>query len=44
MTAVSLDTPESVEPEDHVWADRMLPWIHLSDGLPRFALSRHSEE
>ena len=44
VTAASLDTPEAVEPEDHVWCDRMLPWVRLSDGLPRFALSRYSEE
>ena len=42
VTAASLDAPETVQPEDHVWSDRMLPWIRLSDGLPRYARSRYS--
>jgi hypothetical protein len=36
VTACSLDDPESLTPEDHVWSDRMLPWIRLADGLPRY--------
>ncbi len=32
--AALLETAESVEPQAHVHADEMLPWIHLSDGLP----------
>jgi hypothetical protein len=42
VTAASLDAPETVQPEDHVWSDRMIPWIRLSDGLPRYARSRRS--
>ncbi len=30
-----LDHPEDVEPTTHFHADEMLPWIHLSDDLPR---------
>ena len=40
VTACSLDTPGSVSPEDHVWCDRMAPWIALADGLPRYKLGR----
>ena len=35
VTACSLDTLDSINPEDHVWCDRMAPWIALADGLPR---------
>jgi hypothetical protein len=40
ITACSLDNPERIVPEDHVWIDRMLPWVKLGDGLPRFHKSR----
>ncbi len=40
VTAASLDAPESVTPEDHVWTDRQLAWLHLGDDLPRYALGR----
>jgi hypothetical protein len=40
VTACSLDDPSPVVPEDHVWADRMLPWVKLADGLPRYRKSR----
>jgi len=33
--AALLDHPEDVEPSTHFHADEMLPWIHLSDNLPR---------
>jgi hypothetical protein len=41
VTACSLDEAAGVVPEDHVWCDRMLPWIHLEDGLPRHRLGRN---
>jgi len=44
VTAASLDAPGSLSPEDHVWADRMLPWVKISDRLPRYARSRQSED
>ena len=44
VTVASLDAPDAVEPEDHVWCDRMLPWMKLPDGLPRYGLSRHADE
>jgi len=43
LTVTSLDNPDEIAPEDHVWCDRMLPWILLADNLPRYNLSRHSE-
>ena len=41
VTACSLDTVENVSPEDHVWSDRMVPWVKLADGLPRYKLEKH---
>lgn len=32
----SLDRPENVRPDDHVWTEAQLPWLHIADGLPRF--------
>lgn len=43
VTVASLDSPDEIEPEDHVWCDRMLPWVRLADDLPRYKLSRYSE-
>jgi hypothetical protein len=40
VTACSLDNPEAVLPADHLWCDRMLPWVKISDGLPRHKLGR----
>jgi hypothetical protein len=42
VTSCSLDSPEMVSPQDHVWCDRMLPWLKLADGLPRYARDRTS--
>lgn len=33
--AATLDQPEAYAPQVHVHSDEMLPWLHLSDGLPR---------
>jgi hypothetical protein len=33
--AALLDHPENIEPSAHFHADEMLPWVHLSDNLPR---------
>jgi hypothetical protein len=35
----SLDTPEAVRPDDHVWTESQLPWLRIDDGAPRFARS-----
>jgi hypothetical protein len=33
--AALIELPESVIPTVHFHADEMLPWVHLSDRLPR---------
>lgn len=43
VSVASLDAPERLAPEDHVWCDRMLPWVRMEDGLKRYPLSRHSD-
>lgn len=43
VTACSLDAPDGLVPEDHIWCDRMLPWIKPEDGLPRYKLERGGE-
>jgi len=43
VTACSLDNVDAVSPEDHVWCDRMVPWVKVSDGLPRYKLGRYDE-
>ena len=41
VTTCSLDDPDRVSPDDHVWCDRMLPWVKISDGLPRYKRGRY---
>ena len=43
LTACSLDEPDEIQPRDHIWADRTLPWARLDDGLPRHGLERLPE-
>jgi len=40
VTACSLDALEGIAPEDNIWCDRMVPWLKLADGLPRYGLRR----
>lgn len=35
----SLDRPDLVRPDDHVWTSSQLPWLEVVDDLPRFATS-----
>jgi hypothetical protein len=35
----SLDAPDAVRPDDHVWTESQLPWLRIEDGAPRFARS-----
>ena len=35
----SLDEPERVRPDDHVWTQDQLPWFEIADQLPRFEQS-----
>ncbi|WP_338590772.1 GFA family protein [Shewanella khirikhana] len=34
ITLGSLDEPDSVTPEYHIWCQSQRPWLHLADGLP----------
>ncbi len=36
VTVGSLDAPERVRPDDHVWTQEQLPWFEIADELPRF--------
>ena len=36
VTLGSLDHPEGVRPDDHVWTEGQLPWLRIDDDLPRF--------
>ena len=36
VTLGSLDAPQDVVPDDHVWTSRQLPWLRIDDDLPRF--------
>lgn len=36
VTLGSLDRPEDIRPDDHVWAESQLPWLKIDDDLPRF--------
>jgi len=40
VTLGSLDHPDTITPEDHIWTKRQIPWIKLADGLPRFETNR----
>lgn len=35
ISAATLDDPEAVSPDDHLWSGAMLSWIRMDDGLPR---------
>jgi hypothetical protein len=37
VTLGSLDRPDLVKPDDHVWTASQLPWLRIADELPRFA-------
>jgi hypothetical protein len=40
VTVCSLDDPEAVPPHDHTYTSTQLSWVHLDDGLPRYAKAR----
>jgi hypothetical protein len=40
VTTCSLDAPDEVPPEDHVFVARKLAWILLNDGLPQYPGAR----
>ena len=35
----SLDNPERITPQDHVWTDSRISWFEIEDALPRFPRS-----
>ena len=37
VSAATLDDPEAVTPDDHLWSGSRLSWVKLEDGLPRLA-------
>jgi len=39
VTVGSLDEPQRVAPDDHVWTQEQLPWFEINDSLPRFRRS-----
>jgi hypothetical protein len=36
VTVGSLDEPQRVHPDDHVWTQDQIPWFKIDDQLPRF--------
>ncbi len=40
VTACSLDTLDSIAPEDEIWCDRMAPWIVPAEGLTHYNIER----
>ena len=40
VSVCSLDDPASVTPKDHIWTSTQIRWLHLDDGLPRYAENR----
>lgn len=39
VTVGSLDEPQRVRPDDHVWTQNQIPWFEIDDQLPRFPQS-----
>lgn len=40
LTAGTLDRAELVSPQEHLWTESAITWLHLSDELPRYPRSR----
>ncbi|HXV25243.1 MAG TPA: GFA family protein [Alphaproteobacteria bacterium] len=40
LTAASLDDPNSVRPDLHLWSESQLDWMKIEDGLPHYSRSR----
>ena len=36
ITICSLDDPNRIIPEYHVWTEDQIPWLHIQDDNPRF--------
>ena len=39
VTLGSLDSPDRVSPQDHVWTEEQIEWFEVKDTLPRFRRS-----
>jgi hypothetical protein len=39
IVAGSLDEPQRISIDDHVWTQHQLPWLRIEDELPRYAAS-----
>jgi hypothetical protein len=39
VTVGSLDEPERVRIDDHVWTEQAIPWFQIADPLPRYPTS-----
>lgn len=44
LATATLDDPNPVMPDRHIWARSQLAWVKLDDGLPRFAVSSEGAE
>ncbi len=44
ITVGSLDNPEEVPPRGHVFTEEQISWLHIEDGLPRFAKTGRDED
>ncbi len=42
ITLGSLDNPERITPQDHVWTDSQISWFEIEDELPRFPRSSNA--
>ena len=43
INLATLDHPETVEPQYHIYTSSRLPWLDIHDALPRFAEGRPTE-
>ena len=40
LTAASLDDPNTIRPDIHIWTGSQLQWLDIHDDLPRYRKSR----
>jgi hypothetical protein len=44
VTVGSLDEPNDLSPEDHIWTSSRLSWLKMNDGLPEYPQDFRKEE
>ena len=44
ITVGSLDDPDDLPPQAHVFTEEQIAWLHIEDGLPRFAKTGSDED